>query len=507
MKFIIDHQTTKAVIGGRDNLKGNLKGELHEYLSAAIPASHFIQRHLAKQGKRFKFSNVHYFMNEAGVFATGLLPMAARFMAEFGIDFEVEDRRTGLPAFDPEGYTTSTPDFNLYLHQVELIDSVNNYLPIGNNQVYFPRGIWKAATNSGKTAAAGCLVKSVLNPKCLFLIDSQDLFDQHIEYYECLFGTIGKIGSVNTGRISQKTGKFIYKYMYEPGEVFTIAMVDTLCSLMDKNVAIAQWLATYPNILIIDECHSTSSGRGARVIQACNAGMRVFMSGTPLPTSNKLNADKIIAMSGDVLKTISKRYLIDNGFSMEPAVRMYLNPETRAGFTFDQEYEAQISRSEVRAGFIADLIAKRTQRKVLTTFFERVHGYLMYDTFITKYPELSDKTAWVHGQDPWRPQKIKDYKEGKITRLFTSEIMRQGINIKDIGTIIRGEGGIDETGLSQFMGRGERLDGVNKRFEWIDLFDTGKHVSKHSRKRIQFYRDEELEITFKYPANKWGSPK
>lgn len=494
MKFIVDNQTTRVVIGGKDNLKGNLKQELRDYLTIPIKNTFFIEKHLREKGFKGKISKTKCFVTENFEFPTGFLPNVVDFLNDFGVNMEVEDIRNNLPTFS--NIHTTTPEFDLYPHQIDLITSVNNTLKIGNTDLYFPRGIWRAATNSGKTAAAGCLVKSVTNPNALFLIDSQDLFEQHIAYYESVFGKVGKIGKVGS------------KYIYEPARPFTIAMIGTLSSRMEKDIAIKVALNRDYNIVLVDECHYASSGEGALLLQGINAGMRVFMSGTPLNNSDPFANYRIIGMSGAVLKNISKRFLIDNGFSMEPAVRMYLNPETASGVNYKEEYARVISRSQKRADFIADLIAKRTQRKVLITFFEKAHGYLMYDAFITKYPELAEGTAWVHGSDKRRSEKIRDYKSGKIKRLFTSTIFQQGINVKDIQTIIYGQAEKEVIALSQFMGRGERLDGVDKIFEWIDFWDMGKHVSPHSAKRVKFYQKENLDIRYmNYEATVAGRPK
>ena len=508
MRFIVRNDKTKMVTGGRDNLNGrDMWKVVNDYLTIPVDGADQIIREATKgmtkeEKDNYKWDGNKRLMNYKGEFATGLLPMIVELVKDYDIHVEFEDRRNNLPIFQRE-LDFTTPFFELYKHQRKLVQSVKRSVLEGfSNNLYFPRGIWKAATNAGKTAAFGCLVNNVVNANALLLVGEQQLFEQHIKFYRRWFGnSVGIIGSI------APEGKKTKKYMYQPGSPITIAMVDTLCSRMKKDENIRYALRHKYNILGVDECHDFSNSTAATVIEAVDAGIKLFMSGTPLDVSPNSRMD-LIGMSGKVLHSVSKRYLMDSGFSMTPAILIYKNPaRLKLDTNYPNEYDRLIMKSPERADLIADLIAERIGKKVMVTFFEKEHGYFMYEHFINKYPQYFDLVDIVHGTDSDRSEKVDRFINQKARIAFTSTIMRQGIDVPDINTIIFGQGEKDPKDLSQFMGRGERLDGRNTKFEWIDFYDQGSYTAPHSQQRIAFYIKEELEVKFMYNHNEDGTPR
>lgn len=87
--------------------------------------------------------------------------------------------------------------------------------------------------------------------------------------------------------------------------------------------------------------------------------------------------------------------------------------------------------------------------------------------------------------------------------MFASNILKQGISIADIDTLIYAQGGKAEIFLSQWSGRIERQDGVSSHAEIHDFYDEGAILSKHSMERIKFYKKEQFEITTTYEHKKY----
>lgn len=198
---------------------------------------------------------------------------------------------------------------------------------------------------------------------------------------------------------------------------------------------------------------------------------------------------------------------MDNGFSMIPTIQIYMNPTESHALTYDQEFAQVVLESEEFAELVAAIINKHRNRKVLITFYEHRHGQLMLNTFRKLYPKLASKAAMVHGEDKRRTEKIQAYIDNDITILFASTILQQGINIADMEVGINCIAEKSAVTLSQFIGRMERLDGINTHFIWIDFYHSGKYMSKHSKQRIKLYKKEDypIPIDYKYP-NKRGNP-
>jgi len=394
----------------------------------------------------------------------------------------------------------TTPLGPLAPHQIELITKTNNYINSNAKthtwNLYFPRGIWDAATNARKTAAAGALIQNIKNPKAIMLVDDQKLLKQHYEYYKTVFTGKGELGYITSSK-------------EVPGSILTIAMIRTLHNRLKDSVTVQRNLHDRFNMLIVDETHGFGNGEAVYVINKINAGLRIGMSGTPLSGSDKIAKFRLIGMFGTVLHIVSKRYLMDNGYSLIPLIRVYKNPTTPKGFTYAQELATVVLESVERAELVADIICKFRSRKVLVTFFEHKHGELMYNTFVERYPTLAHLAAWVHGDHKDKLQKIADFIAGKIQYLIGSTILQQGINISDIEVLINGQAEKSAIALSQWQGRAERLNAGNTHYVYVDFWDEGSYCSKHSRKRMRLYKAEDFPepIVYKYDARKDGTPK
>jgi len=71
-------------------------------------------------------------------------------MDDLGIQVEVEDVRTNLP-YLKKVLDTKVGSWEFRDYQNDLVSKVHNYIVVGGNEIYFPRGIIDAATNAGKS--------------------------------------------------------------------------------------------------------------------------------------------------------------------------------------------------------------------------------------------------------------------------------------------------------------------------------------------------------------------
>lgn len=495
MKILVDNIKCQCIISGMDSKHVDVYKELREYLRVR-PANYAQMLFQMRKHGNNGWDGYTYFMNAKCCFPTGFLSMVINLLKDLNITIALEDRRHNVPKFKSKPWNLFTPEFELAPHQVQLIAKTDNYIGGTDNCIYFPRGIWKAATNAGKTAAAGNLILNIESSRAIMLVDNQDLLKQHYEYYKTVFNKVGELGYITSTKSN-------------PGTILTLAMVRTVYNRLKSSMTVQRDLHDKFNMLLVDEVHGYCSKEAVFVINHINAGLRVGMSGTPIGQSDKIAKFRLIGMFGDMLHTVSNRELMDTGFSMTPIVEIYLNPTIGRAINYDREFAQVITESEDRAELIADIVCKYRNRKVMVTFFDIKHGMLMYDTFCLRYPSLADKATLVHGTSNDRTDIIQDFKDNKIRYLFASTIMQQGFNIADIEVIIYGIGEMAAIPQFQFMGRGMRLDGINNTFVFADIFDRGKYCGKHSRKRILQYKKEDLPIPidFKYNAGKRGDPK
>jgi superfamily II DNA or RNA helicase len=493
MKIILGNIESKLIIGGPDNRIGNTFEMFREYLRYR-PDGYFHN----KLFKLHKWDGYNYLLSANGTVATGYVPMIIAYAKELGLQIEIIDRRINRVTFKKGELDVTLPKFSLADHQIELVKSVKRSRLDVEQLVGFRRGIWDAATNSGKTAAFAALLKNINNPKAILLVSNESLYFQHIAFFETVFpGGVGRVGKISDG--APKT-------MYEIGNVLTIAMLKTLNNLIKKDMKVRRDMRTLFNVRAYDEGHESASTTAIDVLTEIDADLTLCISGTPLKSAKKDNSLKLIGLYGPVLHKVTKKYLMDKGISLSAKVKVYTTNKVCPAIGWEKERTFGLFENQERAELIADLIHDRPDKKILVMFSDISHGEFMFQTLLDKYPQYLNEADITHGKDKNRSKKLLQFIESKTRITFASQIWKQGINISDINTIIYAIGHKAEIWMSQIMGRGERLDGVSEDFEHIDIFDRGSHLSKHSRLRIKFYKSEGLDVQFMYPAKKDGTP-
>ena len=490
MKLVVDNVITKVVIGGADNMHGNLMKEFREYMSVKQDGAMFMQKYARKKGK-YMGDGMQYFITPLGKMATGFIPYLLKFFEQYNLQYTIEDKRTNLPKFKAGELDLQLPMYKLAPHQADMIEAVNRTLYFNDTPLYFPRGIWDVAPNGGKTAAFAGLIQNVENPRAILMVHSKDLQMQHYEYFSKIFDDVGLINDKN----------------YHIGTTVTIGMYKTMYNRMQTDLSVERDFKTKFNIKAVDECHRASATEYSKLNQGINAGMVVFMSGNPLDKANTVSNFKTVGLSGNVIIKVTKAQLIDMSVSLRPEVKILLNPCKAMCMAYDEEVSRYITGSDDRAELIANLIKEKRGKKILVTFFYREHGELMYNAAKKANRDYAHRIDWVHGQDKERAAKIQAFRDGETMVLFTSNIMQEGIDIPDIEVVVYASGGKGQIAPSQFSGRGERKDGVNTSFEFYDIFDAGQYLAAHSAKRIKSYKDEGFEIKYNYEQHRNGHPK
>jgi superfamily II DNA or RNA helicase len=496
MRIIIGNIQSQAIIGGKDNLLPfKLIKLLSEYLSVDVKGAHWARK--ANPGS--KWSGIRYFINTDGFFATGFLPMVLKYMDELGVPHvDIEDTRTVIPEFyeDFESFigkikneeTGVIEDWWLRDYQGALVHKVDNYIEFRGRSFYFPRGIIDAATNAGKNSIMAAITKNVVNGKALMLVHSTDIFKQAYKFFSQIF---------YTGRIDAKH--------YEIG-VFTIAMQKTLLARCTKSTNVRADLNKF-NILFCDEAHNSGGADYSKLLTYVNAPVRVFVSGSPLDSSNVINNMIIVGLSGPIIGKITKKELQDMGVSLKMIVHIMICNEKRLVFDYGTAQDALIFYSKRRVENMILWLSTRRDKFTLVAFDIIAHGEFIYESFL-KAPELDGLVIeLVHGQDPLRAEKIAAFKRGDINILIGSTIMQEGLNIPIINCLIYAIAGMAKIPIKQFGGRIERNDGVNEYVETLDFYDVGKYVQTHARKRIQTYRAEGFEMVYHYEPTPKGYPK
>lgn len=329
------------------------------------------------------------------------------------------------------------------------------------------RGIAKMATNSGKTEVMAGIIKALGFPKTTVIVNRKELLHQTADRFEQRLGiTIGKIGDG----------------LWQPADV-TVAMIQTLHSKLKHGLPNNQ-------LLMIDECHHTSSDTTLDIINSICGAYRFGFSGTPLK-HDLLSDMKLIAATGRLQVEVTNADLIDKGYSARPIVHITtITNDNDDMYIADYQtaYKELIVDNEHRNIVIAHQ-AKHAAGVVLILVNQITHGKRLLD--------LIPDSVFVSGIDE------TSYRQGVLSVMraanrgvfIASPIFDEGVDIPAIDTVILACGGKSHVKLLQRIGRGLRKkdngNNVLHVYDFID--DTNKHLLHHSEARIDTYVAEGFE--------------
>lgn len=494
MRIIVGNVKSRIVVGGKDNLLPcNLLKELQEYLRIKQDGYHRSPKY--QDGSWDGFTNL---ITKANYFATGFLPLVVKKAIELGAKVTFMDERVNMPVFKD----TVTDEIGngwkaegKFIHQMVAFRRVYNFLKVGEQLLFFPRGLLDCATNSGKLAIISVLLNNLVDFKCLYIVDRVNNLEETYNHFN-QFLDVGLVCAKDDRRRLNKEAP-------EFGTQFTLATAGTLSSKMKKSVNVKKELASY-DVVVVDEAHRGGSATHVGILKNVKAGCRLFMSGTHFDIQSKYKKLLLVGQAGPSLYKIGNQELIDKGVSVPPKCFIHLNPDNSYGYNAEDEYQKVVIASTHRAAVIAKIINDNPERFTVIPVARIAHGEILLEFLKDKIDVSID---FVHGDHDHRHKLVEDFKQGKIRVLITTSILRESSNIPIIQQVIFAAGKKSPVDFKQWYGRSARLGSAGDYVYWHDFFDQGKTVSKHSRKRIKAILKQEFELNLLYPHNAHYSPK
>jgi superfamily II DNA or RNA helicase len=348
------------------------------------------------------------------------------------------------------------------------------------------RGVLWYATGSGKTAAAARIIQKFC-VTTLYMVPSVELLNQtHDALSNMLDIEIGKIGDGT----------------WNPKEI-TVATSATLWSRFETDTC-KEFLNSI-KMLIVDEVHHVSIGSKNKsgnlykvnswyiISINCPAYYRIGLTGTPGKNIEQKRG-LLECTIGRIIDRVSVRELIDLGILTDVEIHLHTIKHSRTiqsyptarkeGVLLNEElnnYICHIAISELKAG-----------KSVLLLTGSKAH---QGPSLQRHFKELGYNVPFVSGNDTRknRVQIRKDFKAGKIQCLIGT-VYKEGVDFPALDTGILCDGGRDEKGTCQFMGRILRTTKGKKIARLHDfMHKDSKHLEKHSKARLQTYFEEEIE--------------
>ena len=412
-----------------------------------------------------------------GRISTGLLPQLLQEIHKLGIAYTLDDVRDIVK---PGKIPNKLGPFIIREYQKQAINSVvNNY----EGDVYFPRGIIKAATNSGKNIII-CGIYKAFNLPTFVVMNNKEMFETSLE--ECGKLLPGKVGWITSKEIVWND--------------FMLCMVKTTHNRVKQ---LKHKLSNY-QVAIVDECDLSDNKTNKKVIsELFNAVVRVGLSGTVALSNLKKDLIKnqnIKSYFGEVLYSISNAELIEKGFSSKVVIKILPgNQIEELGNSYSEAYDRGIINNRDRNKKVIKRIKYHLNKgRVPILIIAKRHKHILNIYKLAKKLLPDFQIEYVHHRTLDRKDIIRRFKEGKIDILIGSKILGRAKNFPLIQYMANAAGGLAPEDVLQFLGRATRKHSSKKITYYEDFHDKGKYLSRHARARERYYRNEKIRVIKKY---------
>ena len=258
-------------------------------------------------------------------------------------------------------------------------------------------------------------------------------------------------------------------------------------------------------VMICDEAHHTGSDTWYNSLMSCkNAQYRVGLTGS-IDKKNELLNMRLNALFGGVISRVENDYLINEGHSAKPTIRIFPVSAPK-NIEKENQYQTAYDKGIVNNEYRNTLIAK-----LGNLWYTKDKGVLIIVNHIKhgeNISELLDKLEvehyFIHGEldDDTRRQKLQDMRTGKLKVMIATSIVDEGVDISGIHALILAAGGKSLRQTLQRVGRALRKKKDDNTCQVFDFTDyTNKFLLSHSKERRKIYIDEKFDIVDIQPKN------
>jgi superfamily II DNA or RNA helicase len=503
-------------------------------LSALTPGCEFAYTY--KTGKWD--GRTRFYTKRGHKFPTGLITDAVRAMRMIGEQVEIVDTREPFVAEIAE--------------EIKLKDIERGHITLRDYQheavyksIMATRGVVNVATNGGKTEIACGIIQQILptlkkDQKIAFFTHSREIFTQsHARLEERLGIKVGKVGNgewderqvtvIMIPTISLYMGKKIepikskkYKEMVKESERLLLLSAQTpstdpkrkqyedkaksltkqIKEYVDKSVGKkkethkkTEKLLNSLHCFIADEVHHASSDTWYKVFMSLeNAYYRFGLTGT-IDDTDEVNLKRLYGSTGRIVKKVSNKFLIDNGYSAKPTIYML---SVKAYPILDVSYrEAKrlgiIENKKRNQAFVDKILEESNSgNQCLVIVNETKHGEILYDML-----EGKTNVEISHGgkTGKHRDEVMENLRNGKIRVLIVTTIFDEGVDVPGLNCLFLAGGGQSMRQILQRIGRGLRKKKDGSGVKVYDALDYhNEYLVDHTAERYNYYKEEGFEV-------------
>jgi superfamily II DNA or RNA helicase len=361
-------------------------------------------------------------------------------------------------------------------------------------------GILKAGTGAGKTVMMGAIVKLLLErtpARLLVMIFSKDLLNQTARRFEA-YGVPGEdIGIIHSDIPADEQAEAATKRV-----------------ILTTHLSITKFQGTIDRTtyVLCDEAHEAMGPLWSHLLSVMPNLLNVI-GFTATPWDNDDEEHRMRAIFGRVVVDIPVRYLIDNGWLMDPDTYflklVYEDRDKKLVSELGwQQAERQFILEDRNRNLLPILVLRRVGGRMLVLYDKIEHGETLRDLYEAQGVDVrlaEGKTSTKDRESAikWFEKPLEPGQRCKV--LLGSKIFNQGVDLIGGCDILFVVGATKKRRVNvQRIGRALRLNGTG-RLLIFDVWDSNHHhLTKWSGARKKVYVDLKLKAPTVVPIAELG---
>lgn len=456
--------------------------KLYDEMSVRHPNAFYLRRTIKNwDGK------VH-FVSKYGRFKIGLLPRVYKKLKEYGLKVEIIDQRRGI--IIPKKVVTRVGKYKLRPEQIDALKAITGYKVGG---IPFQVGVIDATVNFGKSLLMSALYYSFgKRLKTLLITNDSDWFNQSKEEFKD-YVPDEKVTFIQGSKVEGWTG-------------FNIGMVQSI----SRNIKKYQSELAQIDMVLVDEADLAGSKMYQTVLtHLYNTRVRLGLSGTIYMSGLKKDLLKNMNLESFFGLRMYEFRLADSikaGYSTKTIVKLidtapwykYMKSGESTEGSYKEIYDRVITDNIYGREVIHDRMRfnlKYGRLPALVVCKHIAHAENLYK-YLKIMLDASLKIACVHVNTPDKQRRkiMQEFRAGNIDILVSTTIIARGKNFPKLRYMINAAGMNSQEKSIQFLGRLVRTFEGKDRVYLDDIQYQGNYLSRHSKRRARYYREEKLKV-------------
>ncbi len=403
-------------------------------------------------------------------FLTGFLSLVVARLMDNGYDVEVNGLENVFSGWDGDVESVR-------LNGIDEVRWRETQLYVLKQLLSTKRAVVKMGTGAGKTEVIAGVLKALSDERALVLVHRVELLHQTVERLRMRLGE--DVGMIGSGKV----------------DINKRVVVGMVQSVWAKKPLLVKWLKEDVSVLIVDECHHSSSKTWSQIAMACGAKWRYGFSGTPLVYNEERDL-MLIGLTGDVVHGAQVKDLVEKGYAAKPSVNVVIVTYKYKG-NWNEVFDEVYGKDERMIEVLKRVVEKELSdgKRGIVIFVERIrHGKRL----LFELKKMGWNVVFVHGgrSDEERVHILEGMKKKKYDVVIATTIFDEGIDVSGINSVVFWCSTKSVVRIMQRIGRGVRVEAGKEEVSVWEFVVDSKYMKNHLKKRVEYYEKEGLDVSY-----------